>query len=72
MSSGRPSSAPEQIIPSDVWPYVCRVPIRTPPDSTEPGVAKAIRSPAAKFVAPHTTSWLRAPVSTWQKRMGFL
>jgi len=71
-SSDSPSSAAEQIMPSEVRPYVSRLAMRKPPGSTAPGVANATRSPATKLVAPHTTSWVRPPTSTWQKRIGFL
>src|ERR1700722_14981062 len=42
------SSLAEQIIPSDMWPYVLRAPISNPPGSIAPGRASATRSPTAK------------------------
>src|SRR5579859_3555783 len=49
------SSLAEQIIPSDMWPYVLRAPISNPPGSTAPGSASATRSPTAKLAAPQIT-----------------
>ncbi len=71
-ASASPSSAAEQIMPSEVRPYVWRVAIWNPPGRTAPGRANGMRSPAAKLVAPQTTSCVRDPTSTWQKRIGFL
>jgi hypothetical protein len=65
-SSDRPSSAAEQIMPSETWPYVLRVAIVEPPGRTAPGSANGIRSPGSKFVAPQTTSCVRSPTETWQ------
>ena len=53
-SSPRPSSRAEQIIPSEMRPYVSRAPIAKPPGSTAPGNATGTRSPTTKFVAPQT------------------
>ena len=50
------SSAVEQIMPSEVRPYVLRVAIVKSPGSTVPGSATTTRSPTAKFVAPQTMS----------------
>src|SRR6516165_6716784 len=49
------SSLTEQIIPSDMWPYVGRAPISNPPGSTAPGRASATRSPTTKLTAPQIT-----------------
>ncbi len=49
------SSLAEQIIPSEMWPYVLRAPISNPPGSIAPGSASATRSPTAKLVAPQIT-----------------
>src|SRR5215471_17500305 len=49
------SSLAEQIIPSEIWPYVWRAPISNPPGSTAPGRASATRSPTAKLTAPQMT-----------------
>ena len=50
------SSAVEQIIPSDVRPYVFRAVMVKSPGSVVPGSATTTRSPTAKFVAPQTIS----------------
>ena len=52
----RLSSAVEQIIPSDVRPYVLRAVMVKSPGSVVPGNATATRSPTAKLVAPQTMS----------------
>src|ERR1700730_7539271 len=49
------SSLAEQIIPSEMWPYVLRAPISNPPGSTAPGSASGTRSPTAKLAAPQIT-----------------
>src|ERR1700756_2179846 len=49
------SSLAEQIIPSEMWPYVVRAPISNPPGSTAPGSASATGSRTAKLVAPQIT-----------------
>src|SRR4029453_14468637 len=45
-ASAMPSSASEQIIPSDSLPYVLREPISKPPGSTAPGSATGTTSPS--------------------------
>src|SRR5580692_9821590 len=54
-SSPMASSLAEQIIPSEMWPYVLRAPISNPPGSIAPGRASATRSPTTKLVAPQIT-----------------
>src|SRR3984885_12499033 len=54
-SSPIASSLAEQIIPSEMWPYVLRAPISNPPGSIAPGSASATRSPTAKLLAPQIT-----------------
>src|SRR5580704_17675431 len=54
-SSPMASSLAEQIIPSEMWPYVLRAPISNPPGSIAPGSASATRSPTAKLTAPQIT-----------------
>src|SRR5579859_5497678 len=49
------SSLAEQIIPSEMWPYVRRAPISNPPGSIAPGSASGTRSPTSKLVAPQIT-----------------
>src|SRR5260370_27982619 len=49
------SSLAEQIIPSEMWPYVLRAPISNPPGSIAPGRASATRSPTAKLVGAQIT-----------------
>src|ERR1700685_123788 len=49
------SSLAEQIIPSEMWPYVLRAPISNPPGSIAPGSASTTRSPTVKLVAPQIT-----------------
>ncbi|SKV10698.1 Uncharacterised protein [Mycobacteroides abscessus subsp. abscessus] len=72
-STPRPSSLVEQIMPSDVCPYVFRVAIVKSPGSVTPGRATTTRSSTAKLEAPHTISRGSAsPTSTRQKRIGFL
>ena len=69
----RLSSAVEQIIPSDVRPYVLRAVMVKSPGSVVPGNATATRSPTAKLVAPQTMSRGSAsPTSTLTARIGFL
>ena len=50
-----PSSASEQSIPSDTVPRMVATASRRPPGSDAPGGAKAARTPARTFGAPHTT-----------------
>src|SRR5580700_3298969 len=73
------SSLAEQIIPSEMWPYVLRAPISKPPGSNAPGSASATRSPTAKLTAPQITpdassggpaSWL-SETATRQYLIGF-
>ncbi len=72
-SSPSPSSRSEQIMPSDMRPYVLRAPTSNPPGSTPPGSTTGTRSPTAKLVAPQTISrGVASPTSTLQCLIGFL
>ena len=63
----------EEIIPSEVRPYVLRAVIVKSPGSVVPGSATTTRSPMAKFVAPQTMSRTSgSPTSTFTARIGFL
>src|SRR5699024_2203152 len=53
-SGPSPSSSPEQIMPSETWPYVFRAAIAKSPGSTVPGSETTTRSPGAKLCAPQT------------------
>ena len=76
-SSPRPSSAAEQIMPSETRPYRLLTPISKPPGSTAPGRASGTRSPTAKLTAPQMTCRSALgdppdPVVTRQYLIGFL
>ena len=54
-SSPRPSSRSEQRIPCDSTPWIFLAAMTPSPGSVAPGGAKAARTPARVFGAPHTT-----------------
>src|SRR5690606_35307837 len=71
-SSPSPSSRSEQIIPSEIRPYVFRALIANSPGSTAHGSATTTWSPTPKLVAPQMIPrGFSSRTSTCQYRIGF-